>query len=76
MNQLNKNNWERLRTIAREEAQRMERDELPRSLGDVIPDVASRMSFDDVLKWLTMVHQFAGHRVRPRQPFIETNMKL
>ncbi len=76
MNQLNKNNWERLRTIAREEAQRMEQDLLPRSLRDVIPEIASRMSFDDVLRWLTTVHQFAGHRLRPRQPFIETNMKL
>lgn len=76
MSELSVGDGEQLRMVAREEAQHMERDEQPRFLHHVVPEIAARMSTDDVLTWLTMAHSFVRGPLKPREPMIFTNAKL
>lgn len=39
-------------------------------------ELARKRSSDDVVEWLTAMNRMMGHRAKPRQPFIATNMKL
>lgn len=45
-------------------------------LRELTREASARASFADVLSWLSSMSRIFGPPRRPRQPFIETNMKL